>query len=507
MTGDLLTLGEIQFGEPDANAEYFAALRGHRQPLFIHSFLMTQNFPWKELLSGEKFLLYGQKGTGKTATLRYLENEVKDSGPVQFLIFKKAFIEELDLQQISSVPLVVDEEEIKKFKHYHHALKRVFIYILISLVLSDREAYDDSDLDPEQQTVFDRLRKSKIGEVIKIAFDSLTTLLEAARIDVSKATGNRILFDAGLAIKRSNDDLLEKLCQILREASRPVRLIIDEIHFAYRSEESLQQDAILVRDCILAVQALNERFAQEGSQCYVYAAVRSEYLEHPIIATADINHTVESVGVNVSWSTYKANKDHPLFQLLFNRVAAGIPRRMDRRRFMRVYFANIDPALFLSRTWNKPRDFIRYFNCAKTLFPQSITLTQSQANTVWRIYAQEAWNEVKSAASPFLNPAALAVLEDIMRTHTPRWFENDRMTVDEFAEIIRPVYERAKGDNRNFYDFRHFLHLLYILGLFGTRHEQGNEAEPIYQTYHRGNRSFHMQGRVQIHPAVLKAFG
>ena len=174
---------------------------------------------------------------------------------------------------------------------------------------------------------------------------------------------------------------------------------------------------------------------------------------------------------------------------------------------MKVYFANIDPNLFLSRTWNKPRDVIRYFNCAKALYPNSITLTSGHANAVFRRYAQEAWNEVKSAASPFLNPEALAVLEDIMRSHTPRWFENERMTVDEFAEIVMPVYERAKGDAHNFYDFRHFLHLLYILGLFGTRHLQGNQAEPIYQTYHRGNRSFHMRGQVQIHPAVLKAFG
>ena len=258
MTRDLLTLGEIQFGEPDANAEYFAALRGDRQPLFINGFLMLQHFPLKELLSGEKFLLYGQKGTGKTATLRYLENEVKDLGPVQFLIFKKAFIEELDLQQISSIPLVVDEEDIKKFKHYHHALKRVFIYILISLVLSDRDSYDKSGLEPEQQTIFDKLRNSKIADVIKVAFDSLSSLLEAARIDVSKATGHSVLIDASRTIKRSNDGLLEKLCQILKGASRPVRLIIDEIHFAYRSEESLRQDAILVRDCIMAISSVRQ---------------------------------------------------------------------------------------------------------------------------------------------------------------------------------------------------------------------------------------------------------
>jgi hypothetical protein len=76
----------------------------------------------------------------------------------------------------------------------------------------------------------------------------------------------------------------------------------------------------------------------------------------------------------------------------------------------------------------------------------------------------------------------------------------------EFGEIMRPVYEKAKGTNVNFYDFQYFLNLLYILGLFGTRHESG-ENEIIYQTYHRGNRSFHLQGEVQIHPTVMKAFG
>ena len=506
MTLNALTLGNIQVGEPDANAEYFAALRGHRQPLFIDAFLMTHNFPLDKVLTGEIFLIYGQKGTGKTATLRYVENRVMESGSVQFLIFKKAFIEEVDLQQISTIPLVVDEEDIKKFKHYHHALKRVFIYILISLSLSESKNRDLSGLDAEHTTIFERLRKSTIGDVIRLAFDSLASLLDAAKIDIPAATGNSVLIDASRAIKRSNDSLLEYLCQILRGNSKPVRLIIDEIHFAYRSEESLQQDAILVRDCILAIQSLNDRFAQEGSDCCVYAAVRSEYLEHPLISTADINHTVESVGVNLTWSTYPTNKDHPLFVLLFNRFSIGMNASFVQSQFMKLYFANIDPVNFLSRTWNKPRDVIRFFNCAKTLYPNRITLTRSQVNTVWRRYAQEAWNEVKSAASPFLNPEALSVLEDVMRTQAPKWFENERMTVDEFSEIVRPVYERARGNNRNFYNFRHFLQLLYILGLFGTVHTIRG-AETIYQTYHRGNRSFHMQGVVRIHPAVMKAFG
>lgn len=506
MADSILSLGDIQIGEPDANAEYFSALRGKREPLFLNAFLMTPHLPMKEIFSGEKFLLHGQKGTGKSATLRYVEAQIKSQCSTEFLIFKKAFIEEVDLQSFANIPLFVDEEEIKRFKHYHHALKRVFIYILIALSLRGNKSAENEALDAGQNSLLQKLRNSRITDVIKLAFDSLSSLAQVASLDIEKLTDNKALLNASKAIKRHNDDLLEFLCRLLRKSQSPVYLIIDEIHFAYRSEESLQQDAILVRDCIMSVQSLNDRFAQEGVQCTILAAVRSEYLEHPIISTADINHSIESVGVNLNWSTYALNARHPLFEMLHNRFRAAMGESLTKEKFMSVYFANMDPEDFLSRTWNKPRDFIRFFKCAKELFPKKASLSRPEANSVWRRYAQDAWNEMKSSASPFLTPEALSLLENTFREHAPDWFQNKKITVDEFGKILEPVYEKAKGNNVNFYDFQHFMNLLYILGLFGTQHNSGNH-EIIFQTYHRGNRSFHPQGEVRIHPTVMKAFG
>ena len=188
MGNEILKLGAIQIGEPDANAEYFSALRGQREPLFLNAFLMTPHLPLQELLSGEKFLLHGQKGTGKTATLRYIEREAKKIGPVEFLIFKKAFIEELDLQAYSKLPLSVDEEEIKRFKHYHHALKRVFIFILISLCFNISKEGDESKLENVNKSLIAKIRDSTVGDVIKLAFDSIMSLAQVTAIDLSKIT-------------------------------------------------------------------------------------------------------------------------------------------------------------------------------------------------------------------------------------------------------------------------------------------------------------------------------
>lgn len=75
-----------------------------------------------------------------------------------------------------------------------------------------------------------------------------------------------------------------------------------------------------------------------------------------------------------------------------------------------------------------------------------------------------------------------------------------------FKRELEPIYTLAKGDNVNFYSLEHFLELIYILGIFGTLRDDAN-GQAIVQTYHRGNRSFHRDGRVLIHPTVLKAFG
>jgi hypothetical protein len=89
----------------------------------------------------------------------------------------------------------------------------------------------------------------------------------------------------------------------------------------------------------------------------------------------------------------------------------------------------------------------------------------------------------------------------------PAMFDRSvEMDLMQFGNIMKPVYDLARGSNKNFYDFEHFLNLMYILGLFQTRRRNANE-EDIWQSYHRGNKSFYTDGEVLIHPAVLKAFG
>ena len=499
---------DIQIGEPDANAEFFASLRTQSRAVFLDSFFTIPSLPLSDFESGKKYLVYGQKGIGKTSVLRYLQDGENDAS-VEFIIFKKALLEEIDLADFTKIPLMIDEQEIQRFKHYHHMVKRMLIFTILSKLSKDSiVGSDSSEIDDESaRTLLSRILGSSAADALRLAVDSAADVFVSLGIDVKKATSENVLLEGARILKRTNDSLMKFLVRRAKSKRMKVRIYVDEIHFAYRSEDSLQQDAMLVRDTILAVQSLNDRFAEEQIDIILYLAVRSEYLEHPIISTADINHAVESVGFELTYSNFPLTRSHPLFELILLRFKDAIRDGFSLDKFFTIYLSGIEADQFLQRTWSKPRDMIRFFSCAKKLYPARTSLSPSEQNTVWRNYSQEAWKEIKSAASPFMPPAAISRFEETLRGEAPGIFEGTkRLEIGAFSEVLRPVYEIAKGDLSNFYDFDHFLRLLYILGIFATRRHDANDNE-IFHSYHRGNRNFHSDGLVLIHPTVLKAFG
>jgi hypothetical protein len=127
------------------------------------------------------------------------------------------------------------------------------------------------------------------------------------RFDASGRLGKACLVD------RQNCCPPILLCRRAKARSVKARLYVDEIHFAYRDEASLRNDAMLVRDLILACQSLNDRFAEEGIDIVIISSIRSEFLEHPIIATADVNHAVESVGHRLSWELAIHDRQVPIY--------------------------------------------------------------------------------------------------------------------------------------------------------------------------------------------------
>ncbi len=95
-----LTLGELRLGETDARNEVRTdMLKG--TDFFYRSFLLPRNIEMEALHTGQKFIIYGLKGTGKTALMHYLEIEERKRANATNFIFFKSEITEEDRQTFS----------------------------------------------------------------------------------------------------------------------------------------------------------------------------------------------------------------------------------------------------------------------------------------------------------------------------------------------------------------------------------------------------------------------
>ena len=172
---------DIQIGEPDANSEFFSSLRTRKRAVFLDSFFHTPNLPLADFESGAKYLVYGQKGTGKTSVLRYLQDKEADAF-VEFIIFKKALLEEVDLADFSKVPLMVDEQEIQRFRHYHHLIKRMLILVILSRLSRGGTGADGSEIeDPSARSLLERILGTNGAEALKLAMDSASDVFSSPR--------------------------------------------------------------------------------------------------------------------------------------------------------------------------------------------------------------------------------------------------------------------------------------------------------------------------------------
>ncbi|KAA0682410.1 P-loop ATPase, Sll1717 family [Roseomonas genomospecies 6] len=496
-------LKEIDFGETDANAEWIISLRSNVEPLYVRAWSAPEINDYGAFLKGQKFIITGQKGTGKTAILRYMEREARREGyNTEFIVFKNEIIREAELLKIDSSNFngaVVEEDKLRGGKFYYHAIKRIMVSLLISK-LNDVKLSEDVP----GKDLFEKLFSKTGKEALRIAFDSILNVVESSQVNVEKISKGILRVDPGYLLKKANDDLFSRAIRLARDQKAKIRLFFDEMHFAFRDKESLRSDASLVRDTILVVQALNERFAEEGLDIVVYIALRKEFLDQPEIAQADVVHVIESYGEAITWEHHPAAINHPVFDFITLRFKAAMGKNFSKTEMLETYLKEIDPLDLLDYTWSKPRDLVRFFKTAQSIDGNTVVIPNHKYKTIIRKYSAQAWQESKSALAAFMPTEALPLLEKGLKTLIPGQLDGSaRTNLEKFQAAVKPAFAKAKAAGVK-YDLSEFCGVLYMMGVFYYVYTDAN-GQFIYQQYHRGNINPTQSGEIRIHSAVAKA--
>ena len=86
MIKGLAKIGDVKFGKLDAYSEYME----YGKDMYNSLFLASPNFHVEKFLTGKTYYIHGEKGTGKTALLKYIQIIAEEnSSYIEYIRFKK----------------------------------------------------------------------------------------------------------------------------------------------------------------------------------------------------------------------------------------------------------------------------------------------------------------------------------------------------------------------------------------------------------------------------------
>lgn len=383
-----IKLKDIYTGLPDAKDEYayedFETIK--------KCFVCPPNFDIDEIISGKKCFIRGYKGTGKTALLYYIANnllEQDSSTCISFILFKN--FDNAQKENIQNLAV-----HINKPKEFNLTVPNDFdisadgyIYIwkwiLLEQILRNNEDHnkglflEDDNYEKFEKTLriisYDRMYKQPFKFPASITFACGVDIppynikiKPEMKLEFNKFHKNQKLLDI---FKSVIDDTMLALSKCKR-TNIPYYIMLDELEAFYQKEEIFKRDLYLLRDLIFTVKEFNLLFAQSKFvNTKLICCVRTEVVAaiNKYIPTYEINKITNGFEFPLLWNYNNNNLNHPIFQILLkriqyteltkNKVVLSDQETYDKW-FDRVIDDNPTFDVFLNQTWNKPRDVVRF---------------------------------------------------------------------------------------------------------------------------------------------------
>lgn len=518
-----LEIKDIYFGTIDATDELDVGGPEAAED-FFNTFYIPANVSIEKLLSGEKFFVYGLKGTGKTSLLRYLDeyidrNALSNTSPELFMFsrefpreiyddVRKAFLEGKD-------PTVEDRSAIYRDLDYED----VWIYIILKRISEVAASKDgrifekDKNLDrftaymnsisgrETRQKLFRFLPNVRSGKVSLSANPSADF-----DIDFDDESSREVTFH------RYTARALELFCELKPTPGGSFYLMFDEIDPRTASGVLFELDCILIRDLIVAIRRINTLNLKHGRGVYLLAAIRSEILEKVRQLGKEIHKRLEQFGYSMNWGdSGRASIEHPLIKMICSKIAyserkSGItlmPQDIDEvvryiwpRYFRKNKSQQLDPKELLDWTWYRPRDFIRLFEICKEIDGNSEEISESLINRGNKRYSNRSWAEIEAQMTLFIDPFSMEGIEKAL-TRFKREF-----TLSEFESRLSDFsdkYTNSERLNRK-YKAADIVSHLYKNGAIGNLH--GTRLRFVF----RGDAEPDFEGKLYVHRGLLPRF-
>lgn len=479
----------------------------------------NENNNYEQILNNNlKFIISGQKGTGKTILAKFIELNNTNKTQTTKVLTKEIFTFQ-KLIELGNSELEKDEQApfltwaiIIQISNCILEKKVSFSNINNSNLLKKMYSYFKYKYYYKKLKKFLNIRYPK-GNYQSKNYSLQECLLSEAQIENTIKTFKKLIKASASSTTKKDyqqknyysvlSELKDLVFKLLNFIS--IILIFDDLDELELKLDNENTDISLLLNLIYSVKTINSEMQEKGlnkSKCILL--MRSDILSQLNKFTSNLNKSLDDGVITLYWidKYYNNPYEHPLMKMILNKI------RVSCQQFSSLSDATLYSNLFPSQVDNKdvvrylidysfgrPRDIIRYLNIIIENNSNSTTFTSQMFANCKKDYSDkfcdELFNELHIHTSHKYTEELLSLLKDFNR-----------------KSFNLSQIEKFYNDNKNSYptiiNIRNAIKDLYRFGIIGNTWRKSNK--PLYSWAYRkdGNKEVDYTKRFTVHYGFRK---
>ena len=516
-----MKIKDIYAGKPDAGDE----IQEKGYCSFVNYFIAPSGVNIEALAStiyGSPFYIIGDKGTGKTALLHYLEHYVHEIDPfacTSFIAIRRDFdaiaLNKFDaIGRAISTALRIDNKIASIGEERECDFNYIWRWQLYQKIIEDNEKFNDGLFDPDDnwidfvstiKKISSTIEKNsmRIPAEIKIyatanpQLGTFTPGISVSPLDVSNKNFDRAKsYEAFVSIINKADQLFAEL----KRTDTQYYIFIDELE-AYRNDDGLFfRDLRLNRDLMFTVKRLNDVLRDKTK---IICSIRQEILQaiNRFVNPYQLQKITQGYDERLVWKYTNTNSfSHPIMQIMLKRIleaenqfSGEVKQQKDiiDSWFAKTINTQHVCSFILEKTWHKPRDIVRLLLAAQSTRAKEFSrFDQHTFETFISVYSKQCVDEVREEMRALYNNDEIdSIFRCIQGYKTAFSFTE----IQKKKKRLEPDSVLARKPNRVLED-------LYRIGIIGNHLEGG----PSDQWAHK--EQYHLltdePWQMIVHPAL-----
>ena len=487
----MMKISNIDFGPVDARHAFTHS--DFDENIFSRVFIDPMGVDIHDLEKGRRSFVYGIKGSGKSAILKYLEIKLRNSCETRFVYFSDS-IREVWQQKKQSLELPTAEvSDIGNPEEYW----RSFLFILIAKIIFEGKGAINKRFLEFVRRQATHSPGSHLDKIIRKAPTVQTWMAEIGSSAKAKLDGS---FEEIV----SADHFFSSAISLLGEKKlqRKIFVFVDELELVYSNQKQFQKDVELASALVRVIRDLNEAFRKHKIDIFICCAVRKEISDR--ILGGDASKIIADLGMEVTWERPSWSHDdpdyiHPLFQIALRRIffSENAPTKSFGKSEIEEVKGKYFPfyrsggrgskgtqAEILDLTTYRPRDISILFNTAKKIDKERNSFRQETFRRLIRKPLKDAlWRDFSEGLRAEFSQHQIDLLARVLDRLPERFnFSDFKRAIDDFSqdpEMVKIIdlYDDSK--------WAEILKELYKLGALGNV-EKGEKISERYKFFFRG---------------------